>query len=335
MTHLLRLLALLVVLAGWTLLPAQVWTPDSLPGYERRTVWQPDDYSGAVCTTIVRHTSRPAARTAVLYLHGFNDYFFQSQLGDSVTAHGYGFYAIDLRKYGRSWRQGQQICEVRDLREYFPDIDSALTVIGADGYDSVCFMGHSTGGLVMTYYLALLEKERPQVCGLILNSPFLDMNLPAFQENILLPVVSALRFLNIKFRQSGSNAYAQSLLRRYHGEWDYDTTLKGETSPVVTSRWTSAIYRAQRRVQRRARLSLPILLLHSSRTVGGSDWTPDFGRGDAVLDVADISKYGRRLGPDVTEVVVEDGLHDLILSRKDVRDGVYRDIFSWLGRHGW
>ncbi|MEK8226237.1 alpha/beta hydrolase [Oerskovia sp. M15] len=41
-------------------------------------------------------------RRAVLYVHGFVDYFFQAHLGDAFEEHGYAFYAIDLRGYGRS-----------------------------------------------------------------------------------------------------------------------------------------------------------------------------------------------------------------------------------------
>jgi alpha-beta hydrolase superfamily lysophospholipase len=36
------------------------------------------------------------------------------------------------------------------------------------------------------------------------------------------------------------------------------------------------------------------------------------------------------LGPDVTTVTVEDGMHDLFLSRKEVRDYAYRTMFEFL-----
>lgn len=64
--------------------------------------------------------------------------------------------------------------------------------------------------------------------------------------------------------------------------------------------------------------------MHSDKSVGGDRWTPEFQKGDAVLDVADISRYGRKLGDDVTEATVTDGLHDLVLSAPKVRHGVYR-----------
>ena len=44
---------------------------------------------------------------AVLYVHGFTDYFFQTALADFFTERGFAFFALDLRKCGRSRRPGQ------------------------------------------------------------------------------------------------------------------------------------------------------------------------------------------------------------------------------------
>ncbi|MBD8020453.1 alpha/beta hydrolase [Brevibacterium gallinarum] len=42
------------------------------------------------------------ADTAVIYLHGWSDYFFHHRLADYYASLGIAFYAIDLRRYGRS-----------------------------------------------------------------------------------------------------------------------------------------------------------------------------------------------------------------------------------------
>ena len=235
-----------------------------------------------------------------------------------------------MRKYGRSLLPDQLKFEVRNLKEYFEDLDVALKEIENDGYKNVVFLAHSTGGLTMSYYLSQHLADRPQVKALILNSPFLDMNLSKFQENFLVPVVASMPFKNMKIKQGDSRAYAESLLSAYHGEWEYDTGWKLEVSPDVTSGWISAIHKAQRTLQKGTDIKIPILLMHSDKSIYGDEWTPEFNCGDAVLDVADISKYGKKLGPNVTEFVAEDGLHDLILSRKDVRDKVYAEMFMWL-----
>ncbi len=307
------------------------WRGDVLGGdYVCRTVAMPDDYSGKVVTTVVKKQSNPAGATAVLYVHGYNDYFFQKELGDSVVAHGYAFYAVDLRKYGRSYLDGQHRFEVKNMKEYFADIDSTLAVIKADGYRDVVLMGHSTGGLTTAYYMTVHNADRPQIKALILNSPFLDMNLSRFQEKFLVPFVSVMPFKKMKINQGNSRAYAESLLKKYHGEWEYNTDWKLEISPAVTVGWISAIHRGHRFLHRKANVTVPVLLMHSDKSVYGSDWTPEHNAGDGVLDVADISKYGKRLGANVTEVTVADGLHDLVLSRPDVRQSVYKTIFDWM-----
>ena len=52
--------------------------------------------------TLVRRRADAPTRRAVLYLHGFVDYFFQTHLAEFFTDRGFDFYALDLRKYGRS-----------------------------------------------------------------------------------------------------------------------------------------------------------------------------------------------------------------------------------------
>ena len=56
-------------------------------------------------------------------------------------------------------------------------------------------------------------------------------------------------------------------------------------------------------------------------------------RTDIVLNVADIRRYGWKLGNDVTDVAVEGGLHDLVLSRAEVRERVFKVMIEWMNEH--
>jgi alpha-beta hydrolase superfamily lysophospholipase len=49
-----------------------------------------------------------------------------------------------------------------------------------------------------------------------------------------------------------------------------------------------------------------------------------------MLDVNLLEKWAPKLGGDVTTVTIEDGMHDLFLSRKEVRDKAYRTMFEFL-----
>ena len=107
-----------------------IWTPDTLlPGYEATTLHFPDDYDGPVTATLVRHKAGTPGAGAFLYVHGYIDYFFQEHFAEQCNAHGYDFYALDLRKYGRSLGSSKHPNFCKDIREYYPDITMAINII--------------------------------------------------------------------------------------------------------------------------------------------------------------------------------------------------------------
>lgn len=322
---------LLLLLMAWPLLAAAQWMPDTLGGgYEMRYVDQGTDYSGPVRCSVVRLVSPCAHGRGVLYVHGYNDYFFQAQMGQTFVDSCYSFYAVDLRKYGRSILPGQHKFEVRNLNEYFADIDSALQIMGQDGIDEVVMMGHSTGGLVTALYMS--EQRNPMVKALILNSPFLEWNLGKTKRDFLIPIVGAVSriFPKIKISNGHSTAYGESLLRDHHGEWEYNTDWKTFYPQKVTSAWLRAIDSGHSRLRKGRPITVPILLMRSDNSVFSDTWDETHQHGDGVLNVDDILKYGLQLGPDVTEAVIPGGLHDLSLSATPARALFYADIFNWL-----
>src|SRR5690242_7633447 len=150
--------------------------PDVLGAdYEALRLSFEDDGEGEVVATLVRR--RASGRKAVLYVHGFVDYFFQKHLADFYVERGYSFYALDLRKYGRSLLDHQTPNFARDLSEYFPEIDEAVRLIREDN-DVVLLNGHSTGGLTLSLW-ADRARGKGLIDGMFLNSPFLQLNVPA------------------------------------------------------------------------------------------------------------------------------------------------------------
>ncbi|MDE6359562.1 MAG: alpha/beta hydrolase [Duncaniella sp.] len=311
------------------------WTPDILgDNYEHITVHQPDDYDGNVVTTVVRLPSRhPAPTTAILYVHGFNDYFFQKEMGERFVREKYGFYAVDLRRYGRSILPGLEKFKVKDLTEYFPDLRSAINIMTEDGVKNVVILAHSTGGLITSLFM---EQDPPgEVKALMLNSPFLAWNLPPLVCRIGIPAVKLLSrvFPRLRVSPGGTPKYSAAISSRLDGEWDYSAEWKPDRMPKVATEWIRAIDEAQREVER-GTVKVPVLLMHSDRSAYPSDPSELFHRADGVLNVDNIAAAGRRLGPDVTEVTIHGGLHDLLLSSPKVRDKAYRVIFDWMHEHG-
>jgi len=158
--------------------------PDVLgePYTAETLVLTPDDEGEVVATLVRRPAAAPTGR-AVLHVHGFADYFFHTAFAEWWTERGYDFYAVDLRKYGRSLREHQTPTYVADLEEYFEDLDEAWRIVAErDGHDHVVISAHSTGGLTASLWA---DARRPAgLAGLVLNSPWLD-----FQAGLLMRTV--------------------------------------------------------------------------------------------------------------------------------------------------
>ncbi|OWV09017.1 alpha/beta hydrolase [Fibrobacter sp. UWB5] len=275
-------------------------------------------------------------KAAVLYIHGFNDYFFQQELAKQVDSAGYSFFAIDLHKYGRSYRSGETIGELRDISEYYAEIDSAISMIREAEGDSVPFvlMGHSTGGLIACLYAAD-RQNGAGIAAVVLNSPFLEMNYIWPVRRLAVPVLSALGgvFPDIGVPRSENLNYDKSLHKSEGGEWDYDHNLKVPGSLPIDLGWLHAIHQGHVRVQQGLHLMPPVLVMHSGCSYRDDDWSEEYTYCDGVLNVEHIHEYGANLGPNVKLEQIEGGLHDLILSHKPVRDTVYQKMFDFLDKN--
>src|SRR5689334_14895814 len=161
------------------------WEPDTLlQGFWAHTIDLGHDYDGPITATLVRRPKDRLRDGAVLYIHGYVDYFFQCHLADyyekapvpGTSVSGYDFFALDLRKYGRSLPAGYKYPNfAKSMDEYFPEITEALRLIEAEGYSFILLNGHSTGALTVARYLQN-GPRRQAISAAFLNSPFLDFN---------------------------------------------------------------------------------------------------------------------------------------------------------------
>ncbi|MBA6153992.1 alpha/beta hydrolase [Gelidibacter maritimus] len=310
----------------------QAYVPDILGDeFEQRTLTLKDDYEGKVIATLIRRQTTIPSAKAILYIHGFSDYFFQDQMAKRFNKEGYTFYALDLRKYGRSYLNHQIINNVRSLIEYDEEINATLHIIKSEKHSEVILMGHSTGGLIITYY-AGRHLHSNLFHGIICNSPFYEFNLNAIERKIGIPVLSFLSnyFPNLLISGGFSRFYGYSLHRDHFGEWDYNLAWKPHDLPKVTLSFIHAIHKAHKSIQNNMKLNVPGLILYSSQTIKDKKWSERFMEGDAVLNVDHIRQYASQLQGKVTVREIEHGLHDLVLSKHEVREYVYKIIFEWL-----
>lgn len=228
---------------------------------------------------------------------------------------------------------------IRNINEYFEDIDSAIHHIKAEGNETLLLLGHSTGGLVASLYLDQLDRKNddsqtPFITGLILNSPFLDMNMRWMTEKVGVPLVAGLGMVapNYKLPIKDNGMYGRSIHHKYKGEWEYNLKWK-QLSPPIYASWLKAIYAGHRKVKHGLHITQPILVLYSTQSVYGKTWQEDFRLGDAVLDVNDIEKLGKKLGKNVQTAAIQDGLHDLALSNREARKKYYKEIDKWIDKN--
>ncbi|MDH6310218.1 alpha-beta hydrolase superfamily lysophospholipase [Dysgonomonas sp. PFB1-18] len=311
-----------------------LYTEDILRnGFEELTIPLNDDYEGENVATLIRKKAEAGVAKAVLYIHGFNDYFFQAEMAGRFVDQGYNFYALDLRKYGRSYLPHQKFNDIRDLKAYYEEMRKALDIIHDEGNSEVILVGHSTGGLIVTLF-AKDHPESDRYDGLILNSPFFDFNLSRHIK-IFLPFVSFLGRFFPRVRVSGgfSEEYGKSIHQSYYGEWNYDTSWKPNIAPKVNLGWIRAIYRAQQEVRKNFIIAKPTLVMHSERS-GTNRYDKEQAKSmDIILNVDDIERISCDMGSNVETVSISGGIHDLMLSEETVRQKVHDTIFDWLKRH--
>ncbi len=311
---------------------SSTWAPDVLgEPYEALTLPLRDDEEGEVLATLVRRRAPEPTRRAVLYLHGFIDYFFQTHLADFFVDQGYDFYALDLRKYGRSIRPHQTANYVTSLAVYAEEIDAAVELIREE-HDLLLVNAHSTGGLIA----ALWAHHRPgEVDGLFLNSPFLDLRATWVERHVLAPGGDLLARASPKSPvPAGLNPYyAQSIHRNWRGRWDYDLDWKPAEGFPVRAAWLAAIRRGQRSMVRGLGIEVPILVMSSTRSHTPRAWDDVLRTSDAILDAESIAQLAPRLGRHVTIVRIDGGMHDLVLSADPVRARVFDELGRWMGAY--
>jgi len=317
------------------------WQPDILgAGYEQHVFdLGPDpDGEGAVEAVLVRRTPPPgeAARGAVLYVHGFTDYFFQTDLADFFAARGLRFYALDLRKCGRARRPGQTAHYVSDLARYDEELDQALSVVTQENPGlPVIAAAHSTGGLIVPLWLyrhrMAGDSSTRSVAGAVLNSPWLDLQVSWMVRGPLTQVVrlraKTRPLAPIKVRPG---VYGQTLHVSGTGEWEYDTELKPLLGFPVTVGWMAAVRQGHALVHHGIETGVPVLVLRSDKSLTAAEYSPACDRCDLVLNTKQIGRWARSLGRQVTDEVVADARHDVFLSVPEARKRAYAALGAWL-----
>ncbi|MFP3467534.1 alpha/beta hydrolase [Leifsonia sp. SIMBA_070] len=320
------------------------WRPDILgEPFEQLTLPLGEDSEGDVVATLVRYSPAPhlrlhrgpAADADVLYVHGWSDYFFQTELARFWHDQGARFHALDLRKYGRSLRTGQTPGFVDDLAVYDEDIAAALEAMGhreGGGHGRsrrLILLGHSTGGLTLSLWA---DRHPGRADALVLNSPWLEFQAHSAGRAALTPLVDLRARLVPKAPMPNVDLgfYTRTVSRTMDGEWDYDLAWRPVRGFPVHPVWLTAVLAGHARVAAGLHIDAPVLTLLSARSTLLPFWTPDMLKSDVVLVVRDIAERSLGLAPTVTVSWIQDALHDVFLSAAPVRQAAYTAMERWM-----
>jgi alpha-beta hydrolase superfamily lysophospholipase len=300
---------------------AEGFLPDEIAGFEQATLSIPAEDDGELCATLVRTVGpNQDPRPAVLYVHGFVDYFFHTHVAEAFEQAGFRFYALDLRRYGRSLREKNRACGAQTVDDYFFELDWAVATIRAQHGTLSGIIAHSTGGLIASLYL---DARRGQgvTQALVLNSPFLQFNFSRWHLAQAWLVVKLAKIApHLALPHKINAVYGKTIHRSEGGEWDYDLKKKPIQGFTLVTGWFRMIAVAHRRVRKGLSVDVPILCMHSARShMPGTSPVDADRREDIVLNVEHIKALSRKLGPRVTLFEVPDGIHDLTLSCREAR----------------
>lgn len=311
---------------------APSWLPDRLlPGHEVHTFAIPgavpltQEGAGALTGTLIRRAERQPS--AVVYLHGWNDYFFHTHISEYAAALGVDFYALELRRYGRNLRPGLLAGYIDDLADYNAEIDYAMKMVTRD-HQEVAIAGHSTGGLIA----ALWAADHPgSFTSLLLNSPWLRMSGSTRAWRLRRPMIDVMAKVSptTVVPREEDGLYRRSLSAEQDGEWTYDPDRKSSPQFKMRFGWLSAILAGQERIRKGLNIAEPILVMISARSAEPTEWDASLLFMDIVLDLDKIASYVGRLGDQVTLRRLDGALHDVFLSVPAVRQQAFREVTAW------
>ena len=331
------------------------WKPDSvLEGYQQATVHLGEDAEGEIVATFVRkdpskltlqerwrrwHFSVRGHCLAIMYVHGWNDYFYRRHASEYWESLGIPFYAVDLRKFGRSYRPYQTPGYIEDLHEYRLEFNALRDqIVKEQGKDvRILMIAHSQGGLSASLWV---NAEHPHhVEALALNSPWLELQGNRMFRLLSTPVVQMYRLRGGKtvmpMRDPGF--YARCIKRSTGGEWDYlDHPLNPGVEFLTRAGWMQAIYNGQDEIAKNLDIQIPVLVCTSDKSMMlQSTWDEGMREADSVLDITAIRQAALHLGDVVALATIRGGLHDLSMSKPDARRKYFRIVTMWASMMAW
>lgn len=338
------------------------WLPDILgAGFTAKSLALPRDDEGELSATLVRYlpaddpqvipgtTQKPGF--TFLYLHGWNDYFFQREMARHIALAGGQFFALDLSKYGRSWRAWQTFGWTDNLLSYDLDLGAAIEEINVLNPDlPFVLSGHSTGGLIASYWA---KRHRDQLDSLVLTAPWIEMPKGVVQRK---GVFTVGRLLGRKYAkrpmpgpedpgtyQSSNTGWDTAVDGKLPVElqaWKDDPAIsgwplvpqwKGTSNAVIRLGWLGAIAAAQNQILDSKPLQVPTFFVTSTQSYFGKRCRKNM-YADSVLNVETLGESAWRISNHLCLQRLC-GKHDPTLSLPPHRQVFWAQLHQWMSSY--
>lgn len=276
---------------------------------------------------------------AVLYLPGFVDYFFHTHVAEAFIAAGVEFYGLDQRAQGRAIGAGG-LENINDLRVRNVEIARAVRRLREIGHRHITLAGHSTGGLQASIYAAratpggpaAATPVAPAIDALLLNSPWFALHRKQPIKAIAVALALAVGGFapDTSMGMLGAD-YGRHLHNTYGGEWDFREDWKVLNELPARAGFLRSVFMLHAELRRGLGIEVPIRLCTSGKAGDPVHPTPrELESCDVVLNPEDMWRRSDRLGDDVTTRIFPGAVHDISLSRREVREDYLRSVVAWV-----
>lgn len=115
--------------------------------------------------------------------------------------------------------------------------------------------------------------------------------------------------------------------------WHPDPRFRVYPSWGTRAAWVAAIFEGHGKVARGLHIEAPIIVLTAATSTTTRIWSEEFLRADCVLNLNQIWKRTGQLGPNTELVKLDDAIHDVLFSRREVRDKALNLIVDFIERN--
>lgn len=249
-------------------------------------------------------------KAAIIIVHGLGEH---SGRYDNLVNHlvplGYALYGFDLIGHGKSGGDREFVQRIEDYTE---TLSQYLKMIkGWLPYKPLFLLGHSMGGLIVSYYL-VDHSENFQ--GAVISGPALTIPENTTQVTVFLGKIFSRIAPKMGMMQLDANEISSDpkVVQAYLED---PLVFHGKTPVRLMAEMLKAMIRVNKEMEK---ITLPLIILQGSE--------------DTLALTVGAKKLHEKAGSEDKTLKIYDGLHHEVFNEPE-RDQVLGDVAAWLDAH--